>query len=89
MTEIAQALMTKPDANGTPVLPKRSAPKGLLPSTWLQRSVRLSYVDGNGAERDTQGTLLDLYPFGPVVNIVGSKTAIAWERVVVCELIED
>ena len=27
--------MTKPDSNGTPSLPKRAGPKGLLPSTWL------------------------------------------------------
>ena len=31
MTEILDA-MTRPDTNGTPALPKRTGPKGLLPS---------------------------------------------------------
>jgi hypothetical protein len=92
--ELAQALttqqaMTKPDVNGTPALPKRNAPKMLLPSTWLQRSVRLTYAAADGSERETRGTLLDLYPAGPILSILGAKTMIAWERVVVCELIED
>jgi hypothetical protein len=81
--------MTKPDVNGTPSLPKRNGPKGLLPGTWLQRTVRLSYVDAGGAERDTQGLLLDWYPFGPVVSILGAKTLISWDRLVTCELVED
>jgi hypothetical protein len=48
MTEILEA-MTRPDSNGTPSLPKRGGPKGLLPSTWLERTLRLEYVDGFGA----------------------------------------
>jgi hypothetical protein len=40
MTE-AITNMTAPDKNGTPSLPKRGGPKGLLPSTWLKRTLRL------------------------------------------------
>jgi len=42
--EVIEA-MTAPDVNGAPSLPKRSAPKGLLPSTWLERTLRV----GGGA----------------------------------------
>ena len=34
------------------------------------------------------GTLLDLYPAGPVLNMGGAKTLIAWDRLVLCELVE-
>ena len=88
MTEILEA-MTRPDVNGTPSLPKRTGPKGLLPSTWLERTLKLEYVDSFGAGVETSGTLLDLYPAGPVLNVAGAKTLICWERLVLCELVED
>jgi hypothetical protein len=81
--------MTRPDANGTPALPKRAGPKGLLPSTWLERTLKLEYVDGFGVGQETSGTLLDLYPAGPVLNIGGTKTLLSWDRLVLCELVED
>lgn len=88
MTEILEA-MTKPDVNGTPSLPKRSGPKGLLPSTWLERTLKVAYVDVFRAGMETSGTLLDLCPAGPVLNMGGAKTLICWERLVLCELVED
>ena len=90
MTEILGNLaMTRPDANGTPALPKRAAPKGLLPSTWLERTLQVSYVaaDGMGVERS--GTLLDLYPFGPVLSLSGEKTALSWDCLRAVTLIND
>ncbi len=33
--------------------------------------------------------LLDLYPAGPVLNVAGAKTLICWERLVLCDLVED
>lgn len=81
--------MTKPDRNGTPSLPKRSAPKGLLPSTWITRTLKLEYVDGFGAGVEASGVLLDFYPAGPILNVGGSKKLISWERLVWCELVED
>jgi hypothetical protein len=68
--------MTRPDSNGTPALPKRSGPKGLLPSTWLERTLRVSYTDCYDSGQETSGTLLDLYPAGPVLNIGEAKTMI-------------
>ena len=88
MAEILDA-MTRPDSNGTPSLPKRSAPKGLLPSTWLERTLRLEYVDGFGTGVQASGVLLDFYPAGPVLHIDGVKTLICWERLVLDELVED
>jgi hypothetical protein len=88
MTEILDA-MTKPDSNGTPSLPKRTGPKGLLPSTWLSRTLKLEYVDGFGGGVETSGVLLDLCPAGPILNIGGAKTMLSWDRLVLCELVED
>jgi len=88
VTEILEA-MTRPDTNGTPALPKRSGPKGLLPSTWLERTLKVAYVDVSGRGVETSGTLLDLYPAGPVLSMGGAKTLICWERLVMCELVED
>ena len=88
MSEIPQA-MTRPDVNGAPSLPKRTGPKGLLPSTWLERTVKVAYTDCHGSGQETSGTLLDLYPAGPVLNIGGAKMLIYWDRLVLCELVED
>jgi hypothetical protein len=88
LTEILDA-MTRPEVNGTPSLPKRAGPKGLLPSTWLERTLRVAYVDCRGAGQETSGTLLDLYPAGPVLNIGGARTLLSWDRLVLCELVED
>jgi hypothetical protein len=90
MTEILGNLaMTRPDVNGAPALPKRSAPKGLLPSTWLERTLQVSYVDADGAGVETRGTLLDLYPFGPVLSLSGEKTALSWDCLRAVTLIND
>ena len=80
--------MTAPDRNGSPTLPRREGPKGLLPSTWLKRALRLEYVVC-GELREATGTLLDVYPAGPVLNAGGARTLIAWETVAVVELVED
>ncbi len=88
MTEIPTIeAMSKPDANGQ-VHAKRSGPKGLLPSTWLSRALRLEYVVC-GELRETTGTLLDVYPAGPVVNAGGARTLISWDTLAVVELVED
>jgi hypothetical protein len=88
VVEIVEA-MTAPDVNGQPSLPKRNGPKGLLPTTWLERTLKLEYVDGFGVGQATSGTLLDLYPAGPILNIGGAKTLLSWDRLVLCELVED
>ena len=86
MDKIVEA-MTNPDVNGTPALPKR-APRGLLPSTWLGRTLRISYVDCYGGGREETGTLLDLYPAGPILSVAGVKTLVSWDRLVTVELVD-
>lgn len=63
--------------------------RGLLPSSWLERGVRLEYVDAYGSAQETSGILLDLYPFGPILNLGGARTAMSWDRLTVVELVED
>jgi hypothetical protein len=41
LTDILDA-MTPPDVNGQPSLPKRRGSKGLLPSTWLERTLNVA-----------------------------------------------
>ncbi len=88
MTEILEA-MTAPTVDGQPSLPRRAAPKGLLPSTWLSRTLKVSYMDAFGVGVETTGTLLDLYPAGPILNLNGAKALISWDRLAVVELVED
>lgn len=87
--ESAAPYMVAPTTDGRPALPKRAGPKGLLPSTWLNRHLRLEYVDARGMAVEASGVLLDTYPVGPVFSLHGAKTLVAWERLVLCELVED
>jgi len=89
LTQQILEAMTRPDIEGAPSLPKRSGPKGLLPSTWMNRTLRVAYTDCHGSGVETSGTLLDLYPAGPILNLGGAKTLICWERLVLCELQND
>jgi hypothetical protein len=86
--EVIEA-MTAPTVDGQPSLPRRRGPKGLLPSTWIERTLRGSYVDCYGGGQEASGTLLDLYPAGPILSLNGAKSLISWDRLVVCELVED
>jgi hypothetical protein len=81
--------MTAPTTNGDPPLPKRAGTRSMVPTTWLARSVRIEFVGAAGDARETQATLLDWCPVGLLLSIAGAKTLLAWERVVICELIED
>jgi hypothetical protein len=88
MTEILEA-MTAPAVEGTPSLPKQTSPKGLLPSTWMERTLKATYTDCYGSGQETSGTLLDPYPFEMIVNIKGAKTCLWWDNVVLVELVEE
>jgi hypothetical protein len=83
-------MMTKPSsANGDERLPKRSGPKTLIPSTWVSRTVKLQYVDAFSNGVETSGTLLDIFPVGPVLNLNGCMALLAWERIALIELQPD
>jgi hypothetical protein len=87
--EETTAYMVAPTTNGDKPLPRRGGHKGLMPSTWLDRTLRIEYTGGGGEMREASATLLDLYPAGPILNIAGAKTLLSWDRLVLCELIED
>ena len=82
-------MMTAPDKNGTPALPKRNGAKGMLPGTWTGRVLKVEYVSADGLAATTSGVLLDYFPCGPVLNVEGKRTMICWERLTVLELQPD
>jgi hypothetical protein len=71
------------------LLPRRNGHRGLLPSTWLQRELRLDYVATDGTAASATGVLLDWFPLGPVLNVKGTRTLLSWDVIRVVELVED
>ena len=77
--------------SGTPPnapLARRAGPKGLLPSTWTGRGLRVEYTDASGEGQSTSGVYLDHCPIGLILNIRGSRTMVAWDRLCLVELAE-
>jgi len=70
-------------------LERRSGPRTLLPATWVGRTVRASYMGADGHGVESEGTLLDLYPFGVVMNLEGERAAVAWDALRVVTLVDD
>jgi hypothetical protein len=82
-------MQTIPQANSEAPLPKRSAPKGLLPGSWIGRTLRVAYVDCYGSGQEVSAALLDFYPFGVIVNLSGERTALSWDCLRTVTLISD
>ncbi len=76
-----------PDGDG--LLPRRNGHRGLLPSTWLERTLRVEYTDAGGKSVRTSGVLLDWCSVGVILSLAGAKTLIPWERLVHLELVEE
>jgi hypothetical protein len=55
----------------------------------LNRTLRVQYRNAFDEGVETSGILVGLSPFGMIVNIMGAKTVISWERLVLVELVED
>ena len=89
MTEDLAAYMTAPASNGEAPLPRRIGTRSMLPSTWLNRSLRVEYVDASGKAATTEGVLCDWCPVGPVLLIAGARTIVGWERLCLIELAGD
>ncbi len=89
MTETIERAMTAPTTNGEPPLPRRSGARTMLPSTWIERSVRVSYVDVHGQGVETSGTLLDWCALGLILNLAGEKSVLAWDCLRAVVLIND
>jgi hypothetical protein len=83
------AYMTAPVDNGHKTLPRRT-PKGLLPSTWVGRAVRVEY-EFAGEGRTTTGAFCDLFPVGPVLreNTGAYLKLLSWDAIGVVELVRD
>jgi hypothetical protein len=86
VTEQITEVMTAPDRNGRPTLPRWNVSKGIIPTSWHNRAVRVAYVDGDGVGPERSATLLDSFPFGPVLNIAGAMTIVAWDAIRLIEL---
>lgn len=80
------APITTPD--GSSLLPRRNGHRGMLPSTWLERNLRIEYTDPSGKACSTSGVLADFYPAGPVFVVGGAKTLISWDCICLLELRE-
>ena len=68
---------------------RRNGTKDMLPSSWTGRALRLEYMNGTGEPHSTTAVLLDIFPFGPVMNIAGAKTLLSWDCLIMLELVED
>ncbi len=64
MTETTDRTTTTPGWDDAP-LPKRNGHKGMLPSTWLGRELRVEYEGSEGRASVASGVLLDWFPAGP------------------------
>ncbi len=80
---------TTPPGWGDAPLPKRNGHRGMVPSTWLGRSVKLEYTDAHGLGVETSGILLDWCPVGLVVSLGGAKTLLSFDRLALMELVND
>jgi len=63
--------------------------RAALPSTWLNRSLRIQCRNAFDDGVETSGILAGLFPFGMILNIRGARTVISWDAVRVVELVED
>ncbi len=81
--------MTTPPGYDDKPLPERNGHRGMVPSTWLGRSVKLEYTDAHGLGVETSGILLDWCPFGLLVSLAGAKALLSWDAVRVIELVND
>ena len=84
-----RAIYTVPQSNGEAPLPKRNAPRGMLPAMWVSRSVRVAYVDAYGTGQESTAALLDWCSLGPVFNLAGERAVLSWDSVRSIVLIND
>lgn len=90
MTEtIADVTTTTSSYPGDAPRPRRNGVKPLLPGSWVSRSIRADYRDGDGRGQTISGKLLDLYPAGMVLGASGARVLLAWDAVIMVELVGD
>jgi len=86
--QITEQAMTAPDANGKPSLPKRNPPRGMVPLSWLGRSVVIEYRSAGDEAVNTSAKLLDYCGLGVVLNLKGARTIMSWDAIRLIELVE-
>lgn len=59
------------------------------PGSWVGRTLRVAYVDCYGAGQETTAALLDVYPFGVIVNLSGERAALSWDCLRTVTLVND
>ena len=87
--EDAATYMAAPTTNGKRPLPRRVGTRSMLPSTWISRMLRVEYVGASGKAQETEAPLLDWCPVGPILLVAGARTVLAWDRLVLVELVGD
>jgi hypothetical protein len=83
--------VSAPVAVGTDakLLPQRQSPRGMLPASWIGRTLKVEYIDARGNAQTTSGKYLDHCGAGLTLGSYGMRMVVAWERVVVYELVPD
>ena len=79
-TESKTEMATPASYDDTP-LPRRQVPKGMLPGSWMNRSLKIDYLSADGAGTPTRGTLLDWLSTEPYLSVDGVRTIIAWDAI--------
>jgi hypothetical protein len=77
-----EGYMVAPTANGDRPAARRVGTRSMLPSTWINRGLKIEYVTAGGKAATTEGVLRDWCPVGPILLIAGARTVLAWERLV-------
>lgn len=82
--------MTTPGGFEDKPLPKKNGHhRGMLPSTWQGRSLRIGYLAVDGSPVETSATYLDYCGCGPIFLLGGARCVVAWDRLVALELVND
>ena len=93
MTEVLRGaeVSVRPSIRGEmPVAPRSGAgAKTCLPSTWLERPVRIERVDAYGNGVESSGTFLEERPFGVILNLAGERTWLSLEGLRAVALVND
>jgi hypothetical protein len=82
-------LVTKVGHDGQMPVARRQ-PKGLLPYSWLNHTLEVTFVEADGTLGTTSGAYVEQHGFGPVLkSSLGDKFCISWDRLVQVQLQED
>jgi hypothetical protein len=64
---------TAPSTNGDKLLPKRAGVRTMLPSAWIDKTIRLEYIGAATDAPEISTTFLDWTLVGLLLNIAGGE----------------